>query len=106
MKLTIAVVTMNRAMQLKEALESCLACVLPFETEFVIIDNASSDNTKEVVKEIFEKTSCRVYYEKLPENIGAGAGRNYAFSKATGEFVYALDDDAVIDTSKNNRFFA
>lgn len=106
MKLTIAVVTMNRAMQLKEALESCLACVLPFETEFVIIDNASSDNTEEVVKEIFEKASYRVYYEKLPENIGAGAGRNYAFSKATGEFVYALDDDAVIDTSKNNRFFA
>ena len=106
MKLTIAVVTMNRAMQLKEALESCLACVLPSETEFVIIDNASSDNTEEIVKESFEKTNYSLYYEKLPENLGVGGGRNYAFSKATGEFFYVLDDDAVIDTSKNDRFFA
>ena len=44
MDLSICVVTMNRANQLKEALESCLACELPIKTEFVIIDNASCDN--------------------------------------------------------------
>ena len=49
-KLSIGVVTMNRAAQLKEALESCLACQLPAKTEFIIIDNASTDNTEEIVK--------------------------------------------------------
>ena len=52
MKLSICVVTMNRANQLSEALQSCLLCELPRETEFVIIDNASTDHTEQVVKEI------------------------------------------------------
>ena len=51
MKLSIAVVTMNRSIQLIEALDSCLTCNLPNDTEFVIIDNASTDDTEQKVKE-------------------------------------------------------
>ena len=105
MKLTIGVVTMNRAMQLKEALESCLACTLPEETEFVIIDNASTDDTEQTVKSLLTNCGYPFYYEKLPENLGVGGGRNYAFTKAKGTYVYALDDDAVIDTERNPDFF-
>lgn len=104
-KLTISVITMNRAVQLKEALESCLACDLPKETEFVVIDNASTDNTEQVVAEVLGNSGFDYYYEKLPENIGAGAGRNAYFAKARGEFVYGMDDDAVIDTVNNPDFF-
>lgn len=103
MILSIAVVTMNRAEQLKEALNSCLACKLPKETEFIIIDNASSDNTNEVVKTVLDNSGFSYYYEKMAENLGVGAGRNYAFEKASGEYFYSLDDDAVI--SENNKNF-
>ena len=103
--LSIAVITMNRAEQLKEALKSCLACELPKETEFVIIDNASTDNTEEVVKEILDNCGYPFYYEKMPENIGAGAGRNYAYRISKGTIVYGLDDDAVIDIENNKLFF-
>ena len=96
---------MNRANQLKEAIESCLACDLPEKTEFVIIDNDSTDNTEDVVSGIFEKLNYTYYYEKLEENIGAGRGRNYAFSKANGEYVYTLDDDAVIAPENYSDFF-
>ncbi len=105
MKLTIAVITMNRAAQLKEALESCLACNLPQETEFVIIDNASTDDTELTVTTLLENCGYPYYYEKLPENLGVGGGRNYAFSKSNGQYVYVLDDDAVIDVEKNPDFF-
>ena len=105
MQLTIAVITMNRADQLKEALESCLACALPKETEFVIIDNASTDNTEQTVAALLKNCSYFYYYEKLQTNLGVGGGRNYAFSKATGQYVYVLDDDAVIDIEKNPDFF-
>ena len=43
MELTIALVTMNREKQLIKALNSCLSCELPDETEFVIVDNCSTD---------------------------------------------------------------
>ena len=38
MKLSIAVVTMNRVKQLIEALQSCIDCIIPEDTEFVCID--------------------------------------------------------------------
>lgn len=104
-KLSICVVTMNRAQQLKEALESCLACVLPEKTEFVVIDNASTDNTEQVVKQLLMDSGIVFYYEKLRYNLGVGGGRNYAFSKARGTYMYILDDDAIIDTKNNCDFF-
>ena len=96
-KLTIGIVTMNRAEQLAQAICSCLRTALPVETEFIVIDNASIDDTREVVKGILENCGYAYYYEKLPENIGCGKGRNYAFSKSCGEYYYSLDDDAIID---------
>lgn len=104
-KLTIGVITMNRATQLKEALESCLACDLPKATQFVIIDNASTDNTEQAVTEVLGSCGYDYHYEKLPENLGVGGGRNYAFTRSCGEYIYVLDDDAVIDTQKNADFF-
>lgn len=102
-KLTIAVVTMNRQKQLIEALESCLKCELPKKTQFVIIDNASTDDTEHVATEFLSNCGYAYYYEKMQSNLGCGGGRNYAFSKANGEYVYVLDDDAVI--SKDNKDF-
>lgn len=94
-KLSIGVVTMNRAQQLNEALTSCLKCQLPFLVEFIIVDNASTDDTEEVVRNVL--SGCSYYYEKLKKNIGCGGGRNYAFSLARGEYFYVLDDDAMIE---------
>lgn len=104
MKLTIAVVTMNRSGQLIEALDSCLSCNLPFDTEFVVIDNASTDDTEEKVKAKLDNCDYTYYYEKLSENIGCGGGRNYAYSKTNGDYVYVLDDDAVISPDNTNFF--
>lgn len=104
-KLSICVITMNRSAQLKEALQSCLDSELPNETEFVVIDNASTDDTEQTVKEILQDCGYPYYYEKLPENLGVGGGRNYAYDKSNGEYVYILDDDAVIDVENNRDFF-
>lgn len=105
MKLSIAVITWNRAQQLQEALESCLACELPTDTQFVIIDNASTDNTADVVHALSNKyTMFQWFYEKQTENKGGGIGRNIAFSKAEGDYVYFMDDDAYISNSFKNFF--
>ena len=61
-KLTIGIVTMNREEQLEEALYSCLRTNLPNKTEFVVIDNASTDNTEKVVKEILTNSGYEYYY--------------------------------------------
>ena len=48
--LSIVILTMNRKEQVIEALESCMASKLPKDTEFVIVDNNSSDGTGDVIK--------------------------------------------------------
>ena len=105
MKLSIAVITMNRSSQLCDALRSCFKCNLPVDTQYVIIDNNSSDDTEEVVHELFKDNHYDYYYEKMVNNLGVGGGRNYAYSKAKGDYVYFLDDDAYIDSS-NLEFFS
>lgn len=98
MKLSIAVITWNRERQLIEALQSCVNSVIPIDTQFVIIDNASTDHTEEVVKEFFQRYKYEFIYEKMTKNLGVGRGRNYAYSKTKGDYVYFMDDDAYIDT--------
>jgi len=106
MKLSIAVITWNRCEQLIEALNSCVKCDLPLNTQFVVIDNASTDNTESAIKNFFKEKNYYYYYEKMAENIGCGNGRNYAYLKSKGDYVYFLDDDAYIDYSKNKNFFS
>lgn len=103
--LSICVVTMNRANQLREALESCLACELPKDTEFIVVDNASTDKTEMVVKELLGASQYHYYYEKETVNLGAGGGRFRYYELSRGKYVYGMDDDAVIDTEKNPNFF-
>ena len=81
MKLSIAIITWNRSQQLIEAIDSCTRCLLPREVEFIIIDNASTDNTESAVKEYFKNSIYPYYYEKMSQNLGAGIGRNIAFDK-------------------------
>lgn len=104
MTLSIVIITMNRALQLKEAIESCLVCELPAQTEFIVVDNASTDNTAEIVADIKQNTRFDIRYLKSDKNLGVGGGRNYALEFATGDYIYVLDDDAVI-SDQNPDFF-
>ncbi len=103
--LSIAIVTWNRSRQLAKSIESCIACNLPENTEFIIIDNASTDDTEKSVFSIFEKHDYHFYYERMANNLGAGEGRNVAFSECNGKYVYFMDDDAYIDAEKDPDFF-
>lgn len=104
-KLTIAVITMNRAAQLKQAIESCVQSALPEKTQFVILDNASTDDTQQIIQELQKTVPYDMVCTKETQNRGAGGGRNICFDLAQGEYVYFLDDDAVISENCRDTFF-
>lgn len=103
--LSIMILTRNRREKIITALQSCLACTLPEEVEFVIVDNASEDGTEEEVDHFFQVHPVKYQYYRMEENVGAAAGRNVGYQKAQGRYVYFLDDDAFIDGPKE-RFFS
>lgn len=104
-KLSIAIITMNRAAQLRHAIESCASAKLPDETQFVIVDNGSTDNTAEVVEELRSRIQYPIIYRKEKENRGVGGGRNICFDISEGEYMYIFDDDAEIAEECLNTFF-
>lgn len=105
MVLSIVVITMNRADQLRSALLSCVKSQLPSEVEFVIVDNASTDNTKQMIEDFFKEYQYPFKYDYQAVNLGVGGGRNRGYELAEGKYVYFLDDDAVIASDSYDSFF-
>lgn len=60
--------------------------------EMVIVDDCSTDNTKEVVDAYIEKDS-RVKYHCLEKNSGAAVARTKAMELAEGEYMAFCDSD-------------
>jgi glycosyltransferase involved in cell wall biosynthesis len=97
LKLTIAFITKNRRNELEKAIESCL--FQNFENvQYVIVDNGSTDNTIDYLNSLKnnDNLNIKVHYSK--ENLGVAGGRNIAMEIADGEYVFFLDDDAVIES--------
>lgn len=83
--------TLNRAHLLKNAIESTIVQTYPY-WEMIIIDDGSSDSTKEMVLKYIDHDQ-RIKYFKNPGK-GANSARNYGIKKAQGKFIAFLDDDA------------
>lgn len=103
--LTIAILTLNRSKQLEEAILSCFNSRLPYNVEIIVLDNASTDNTKNVINCLNTSSNFEITYYYSEINLGVGGGRSFLFSKAKGKYVYFLDDDAVIAEESRDSFF-
>ena len=68
------------------------------ETLKVILSKVSSDNTKEIAR----KYTDLVYDFKWCDDFSAA--RNFAFSKATKDYIYSADADEVIDDLNRRKF--
>ena len=91
MLLSVVIPTWNRAHLVCDAIDSALN-QRPGEVDVIVVDDASTDNTAEVLKDRYE-SSVRVL--RLNERGGAGAARNAGVAQARGEFVAFLDSDDV-----------
>lgn len=60
--------------------------------EIIIVDDASSDNTLEIVKK-YMKNDSRIKYFRQERNLGAARARNKAIDLAAGEYIAFLDSD-------------
>jgi glycosyltransferase involved in cell wall biosynthesis len=83
--------TYNRAHIVSKALQSVLAQTYP-NFEVIVIDDGSTDNTKEIITNIACKDP-RVKYFRNNENKGPAGARNVGISLAKGELIAFIDDD-------------
>ncbi|MGA7521619.1 MAG: glycosyltransferase family 2 protein [Acidobacteriaceae bacterium] len=94
--LTIAVPTYNRSQCLHQLLERLLPQTASQPgIEVIVSDNASADNTCEVVRHFIED-GARVRYIRNPANIGADANFLQCYNLAQGEYLWIVGDDDII----------
>ena len=87
--LSVIIPTRNRARLVCEAIESALS-QRPEQVEVIVINDASTDETANVLAEVF---GSRIKVLTMPHRHGAGAARNAGVRLATGELLAFLDDD-------------
>lgn len=85
---SVIIPSYNHGIYIKKAIDSVLeqeiAC------EIIIIDDASDDNTYDLVKPYI---SNRVQYIKNIKNMGVAASRNIGIEQAKGKYIAFLDSD-------------
>lgn len=96
---SIILPTYNRAHFLPKAIESVLAQTFE-DWELVIVDDGSTDNTKEVVL-AYQDPRIVYFYQ---ENQERSAARNNGMSKAKGDFICFLDSDDYYLPEKLNNY--
>jgi glycosyltransferase involved in cell wall biosynthesis len=95
--LTICIPTYNRARYLSVLLGMLAESLGDFKHphEIVISDNASTDNTEEIVRSFVGRLPIR-YFRQI-SNIGSESSLIFAIEQAKGQFVMYLADDDFVD---------
>lgn len=87
--ISVVIPTFNRAMLLRETLESVFDSTEQ-RFEIVVVDDGSTDDTERVLRSLTSDHRLRIIRQ---ENSGVGAARNRGISAARGQYVATLDHD-------------
>lgn len=82
----------------EKILARCLDSIADLMDEIIIVDTGSTDKTKEIAARYTD----RIYDFTWEDDFSAA--RNFAFSKASGDYIYSADADEVLDSENRNRF--
>ncbi len=84
----------NADKYLRDCIQSILEQTYP-NFELIIVDDGSTDKTSEICKDFAERDPRIRYYRQI--NRGVSSARNFALTKAYGEYVGFVDSDDIVD---------
>jgi glycosyltransferase involved in cell wall biosynthesis len=96
MNISIIICTYNRAHLLKNAIRSLFDMEIPegCDVELVVVNNASTDNTKSVIDNFLKNENFRVKVLFEPK-LGKSFALNTAINNASGDILALVDDDHI-----------
>lgn len=97
--ISVNVCTYNRAEMLRGTLESliCQKTDGKFSYEIVVVDNASTDDTKAVVEQVSKNSLVPIRYI-FEENKGVAQARNRGIKESQGAWIAFFDDDQLAES--------
>ena len=97
-KVSVIVPVYNVESYLEECLESLVNQTLK-DIEIICINDASTDNSLQILKEYKKKYSKLIQIIDLKKNVGLGYARNNGLDKAQGEYIAFVDSDDYVDVT-------
>lgn len=91
---SIVLATWNRNKLLNQSIDSILRNDYS-NFELIIIDDNSTQETYDLVKE-YQKKDDRIIYIRQPKNLGLVKSRNLGLRISKGEFIFFTDDDDIV----------
>lgn len=88
-KVTVIIPTYNRGNMITRSIQSVLQQTYK-EIELIVVDDGSTDNTEQVVRDIKDE---RLRYIKMEKNCGPSAARNMGICCAQGQYIAFQDSD-------------
>lgn len=95
---SVIVPVYNAGRYLGEAIESVLNQTYT-NFELLLINDRSTDNSKEICEKYAQKDNRIKLFDNNTDLHGPGPTRNIGLDNATGEFIYFMDADDIIDKS-------
>ncbi|MET1414860.1 glycosyltransferase family 2 protein [Roseibium sp. HPY-6] len=92
MQLSIIIISWNTLKMTRECLETVFSGLSEVDAEVIVVDNASSDGSREMVEESFPEAVLIAN----SENRGFAAANNQAIEISKGEYVLLLNSDTLI----------
>lgn len=89
---TIIIPTYNRCHLVREAIQSCIKQGDSLRLEVVVVDDGSTDGTRNYLKSLDDARVTPVFQEHR----GAQVARNRGYEQSSGQYVKFLDDDDVL----------
>lgn len=98
MKISIIIPVFNEVKTLQHIIEKVRSVNLNIQKEIIVVDDASTDGTRELIEQALKEKVAKVIYH--PFNQGKGAALRTGFKHATGDFVIVQDADLEYDPNE------
>ncbi len=102
MEISFIIVSWNACKYLEQCLESVERESSGLEIEIIVVDNASTDGSPEMVQKKYPKVSLI----KQTENLGFAKANNLGLSESKGDFLFLINSDIIVKKDCIKRLLA